>query len=49
LCLYRFGERRGAFCTLATTKDGNLENMANTINIEELLQQETERHNQQVK
>ncbi|XP_061193152.1 maternal B9.15 protein-like [Saccostrea echinata] len=44
----RFGESRGSFCTLATTKDGNLENMAHSINIEELLRQETERHNQQV-
>ena len=46
--LLRFGESRGSFCTLVTTKDGNLETRAHSVNIEELLRQETERHNQQV-
>lgn len=44
----RFGESRGSFCTLVTSKDGNLETRAHTVNIEELLRQEMERHNQQV-
>ncbi|KAJ8321383.1 hypothetical protein KUTeg_001065 [Tegillarca granosa] len=44
----RFGESHGSFCTLAESRDGNLQNRAHTINIEELLEKERERHNQQI-
>ncbi|KAK3107652.1 hypothetical protein FSP39_019212 [Pinctada imbricata] len=44
----RLGESRGTICTLAAKKDGSLENRAHSINIEELLQEGQERHNQEV-
>lgn len=45
---FRFGEMYGAVCTLATTRDGNLENKAHTVEIDEYLQKEKERYNNQV-
>ena len=47
-CSFRFGEMYGAVCTLATNKDGNLENKAHTVEIDEYLQKEKERYNNQV-
>ncbi|OWF36185.1 uncharacterized protein DDB_G0271670-like [Mizuhopecten yessoensis] len=47
----RFGEMHGSsvsMYTLATTKDGNLENRAHVINIDEIMEKERERHNQMV-
>lgn len=39
----RFGESDGSFCQLAVLKDGNLENQAHTINIEDYLEQQRAR------
>lgn len=47
----RFGEMHGSsvsMYTLVTTKDGNLENRAHVINIDEIMEKERERHNQMV-
>lgn len=42
----RFGESQGSFCQLAVVKDdGNLENQAHTVNIEDLVQQQQRRFN----
>ncbi|KAL4229056.1 B-cell translocation protein [Mactra antiquata] len=42
----RFGESQGAFCQLAAVKDdGNLENQAHTVDIEDLLRQQQQRFN----
>jgi hypothetical protein len=44
--LYRFGESQGSFCQLAVLKeDGNLENQAHTVNIEDLVRQQQQRFN----
>ena len=45
---FRFGESYGAICTLATSKDGNMENKAHTVDIDEYLQKEKDRYNNQV-
>ncbi|CAC5377402.1 TOB [Mytilus coruscus] len=44
----RFGEANRPVCTLATSKDGNLENRAHTVDIDEYLQKEKDRYNNQV-
>ncbi|WAR04844.1 BTG3-like protein [Mya arenaria] len=42
----RFGESHGSFCQLAVQKeDGNMENQAHTINIEDLVKQQQQRFN----
>lgn len=42
----RFGESQGAFCQLAVLKDdGNLENQAHTVNIEDMVRQQRQRVN----
>ncbi|XP_045207406.1 maternal B9.15 protein-like [Mercenaria mercenaria] len=42
----RFGESQGSFCQLAVLKDdGNLENQAHTVNIEDLVKQQQQRFN----
>lgn len=42
----RFGESQGAFCQLAVVKDdGNLENQAHTVDIEDMLRQQQQRFN----
>lgn len=45
---FRFGEPYGPICTLASSKDGNLENKAHIVDIDEYLQKEKERYNNQV-
>ena len=46
---HRFGEPYGPICTLASSKDGHLENKAHTVEIDEYLEKEKERYNNQVK
>jgi len=49
LFFHRFGEPYGPICTLASSKDGHLENKAHTVEIDEYLEKEKERYNNQVK
>lgn len=44
----RFGEPYGPICTLASSKDGHLENKAHTVEIDEYLEKEKERYNNQI-
>lgn len=42
----RFGEHKGSYCVVAQFKDGNKENYADTINVDELEQISAERSKQ---
>ena len=43
LLLTRFGEHKGAYCVVASFKDGNKENFVDQINVDELEQKSMER------
>jgi len=39
----RFGENRGSYCTIASTRDGKLNNKSSTVNIDDALQKQESR------